>query len=67
MEESISPTVQALKAEMKRQEMSMSELAQRSKMELSTVYRVFNGERSPNLKTIEDMAAALDMKVTLKR
>ncbi len=61
------PTVIYIQSEMQRQEVGIQELANRCKVPFSTISRIFNGEREPKIGTIEDIAAALGLKIDVKK
>jgi DNA-binding phage protein len=65
--EQLSPIVKTIKAEMERQEVSVQQLAIHVGISASTLYRTFNGEFTPNLETVENLLAALGLKIVVKR
>ena len=62
----ISPIVKTIKAEMERNEVSVSALAGHVDIAASTLYRILNGEFIPNFQVIEDLLKALDLKIIVK-
>lgn len=65
--EQLSPIVKTIKAEMGRQEVSVQQLAHHVNISASTLYRAFNGEFKLNLEVIENLLAALGLKIVVKR
>lgn len=65
--EQLSPIVKTIKAEMERQEVSVQQLAIHVGISASTLYRAFNGEFKLNLEVIENLLAALGLKIVVKR
>lgn len=57
----LSPTIQYIKAEMKRQNMSMPTLADKINKPHSTVWRILSGKSLPMIDTVEQMFAALGL------
>lgn len=64
--ENVSPVIKSIKAEMKRQEMSVQDLAAQAGIAFQSVYRIFNGESVPHLANVEAMAKALKMKIHME-
>lgn len=65
--ESISPIVKTIHAEMKRREWSVPELADKSGVRFSVIYRLYNGETDPQLETLEALLKALKLKLIVSR
>ena len=61
----LSPTVKALKAEMERREINALELSKLADVAYGNLYAIFRGEITPTIETIEKLARALKMKVTV--
>lgn len=59
----VSPVVKAIEAEMRRQEIGVPELADRARLALSAVYRMFKGETDPNLDSVEALLKVLNLKI----
>lgn len=52
---------------MKRREWSVPELADKSGIRFSVIYRLYNGETDPQLETLEALLSALKMKLTISK
>jgi DNA-binding phage protein len=65
--EELSPILKTIKAEMERQGIGVQQLAGHVGIAASTLYRTFNGEFTPNLETVENLLAALGLKIVVKR
>ena len=61
--ETVSPVIKTIKAEMKRQEMSVQDLAHRSHTSFQNLYQIFRGDYAPNFALVEAMAKVLKLKI----
>lgn len=64
--ENLSPLIKTIKAEMKRQEMSVQQLATHSGISFQSAYRIFNGECTPHLNNVEAMVKTLKLKISVE-
>lgn len=56
-------TIEDIKKEMMKQEMTQADLALKTKIAPSTISHIFNGKRKPSFKTLGKIAKALNMEV----
>ena len=54
--------LEALKSEMDRQKITVTQLAEQSGVERSTIYRIINGESYCNIETARKIATTLKLK-----
>lgn len=59
--------VQAVEQEMKKQGMTLTELARRAKIGRPYLHRVLSGEHAPTLEWAEKVAAVLGLAITVKK
>src|SRR3990167_7277217 len=60
-----SPTVKAIQGEMERREMNALELSKLADVSYGNLYAIFRGDSVPTIETIEKLAKALRMKITV--
>jgi len=63
----VSPTIKAIQSEMAHSGVGITELADRTGIAFSTLYRNLNGDTIPNLDTVEAVLKALKMKLVVKK
>ncbi len=63
----LSPTLKIIKAEMERREIPVVVMAENIHIAASTLYRVLNGEFTPNFEVIENLVRSLNLKIVVKR
>lgn len=56
-------TIEDIKKEMMKQEMTQADLALKTKIAPSTISHIFNGKRKPSFKTLGKIVKALNMEV----
>ena len=65
--EKLLPVIKTIKDETERIGWSVEDLGAASDVPFQTIYRIFNGESSPNVKTLNKMMNALKMKLAVVR
>lgn len=63
--DNISLLCKAIKAEMKRRDLSPQDLATLAGVSFSAIYRWFNGENAPNTDTITKLLDALKLRLSV--